>query len=204
MIMNKPLMTLLQIPWQSGLQFKVDALKYRHMNCYLSIIRDRDAGSVSLDPVDGSPVIAYTMSPFDRKHAVLGLAATAKLCYIQGAREILPMVPNIPRFECHKSDRDPSDAEFAEWLERLERADLSPSAATLNSAHQMGSCRMSIDQDNGVVDETGKVWGTSGLYVADASVLPSASGVNPMITVMTVSDHIARGIAASLSEGLLS
>ncbi|EMR63758.1 putative long chain fatty alcohol oxidase protein [Eutypa lata UCREL1] len=139
-----------------GAAMFVDALKYRHMNCYLSIIRDRDAGSVSLDPVDGSPVIAYTMSPFDRKHTVLGLAATAKLCYIQGAREILPMVPNIPRFECHKSDRDPSDAEFAEWLERLERADLSPSAATLNSAHQMGSCRMSIDQDNGVVDETGK------------------------------------------------
>ena len=198
MIMNQPLMTLLQIPWQNGLQFKMDALKYRHMNCYLSIIRDRDAGNVSLDPVDGSPVIAYTMSPFDRKHAVLGLAATAKLCYVQGAREILPMVPNIPPFQCHKSDRDLSDTEFVEWVERLERADLSPSAAILNSAHQMGSCRMSTSQKDGVVDETGKVWEADDLYIADASVLPTASGVNPMITIMTIADHIARGIAASL------
>lgn len=191
-------MTLLQIPWQSGLQFKLDALKYRQMNCFISIIRDRDAGSVSPDPVDGSPIVSYTMSPFDRKHAVRGLAATAKLCYIQGARELLPMVPDIPPFKCHKSYRDLNDAEFVEWIQRLERADLSPSAATLNSAHQMSSCRMSISPKYGVVDETGKVWGTDDLYVADASVLPSASGVNPMVTVMTVADHIARGVAASL------
>ncbi|KAK7751863.1 hypothetical protein SLS62_006164 [Diatrype stigma] len=186
------------IPWQSGLQFKLDALKYRHMNCYLSIVRDRDAGNVSPDPTDGSPVVAYTMSAFDRKHAILGLVATAKLCYIQGARELLPMVPNMPPFQCHKANRDLNDVEFVEWLGKLEKADLSPSAAVLNSAHQMGSCRMSASQKYGVVDETGKVWGIEGLYVADASVLPSASGVNPMITVMTIADHIARGIAASL------
>lgn len=191
-------MTLLQISWQNGLQFKLDALKYRHMNCYLSIVRDRDAGSVSPDPNDGTPVVAYTMSPFDRKHAMIGLAATAKLCYIQGAREILPMVPNMPPLQCHRSSRDLNDTEFVAWLGKLEKADLSPSAAVLNSAHQMGSCRMSTSQKNGVVDETGKVWGTEDLYVADASVLPSASGVNPMITVMTIADHIARGIAATL------
>jgi choline dehydrogenase-like flavoprotein len=33
-----------------------------------------------------------------------------------------------------------------------------------------------------------------GLYVADASVFPTSSGVNPMITIMAIADHIARGI----------
>jgi choline dehydrogenase-like flavoprotein len=36
------------------------------------------------------------------------------------------------------------------------------------------------------------------LYVADASVFPSASGVNPMITVMAISDWISRGIVDEL------
>lgn len=64
----------------------------------------------------------------------------------------------------------------------------------------MGTCRMGVSERNSVVDPTGKVWGTEGLYVADASVFPSASGVNPMITNMAISDWISRGIARSLEE----
>jgi choline dehydrogenase-like flavoprotein len=33
-----------------------------------------------------------------------------------------------------------------------------------------------------------------GLYVADASTFPSSSGVNPMITIMAIADHVARGM----------
>jgi choline dehydrogenase-like flavoprotein len=34
-----------------------------------------------------------------------------------------------------------------------------------------------------------------GLYVADGSAFPTSSGVNPMITIMAIADHIGRGIA---------
>jgi len=34
-----------------------------------------------------------------------------------------------------------------------------------------------------------------GLYVADASTFPAPSGVNPMITIMAVADHVGRAIA---------
>lgn len=50
------------------------------------------------------------------------------------------------------------------------------------------------------MDPSGKVWGTEGLYVADASVFPSASGVNPMVTTMAISDFISRGIARDLAQ----
>jgi len=33
-----------------------------------------------------------------------------------------------------------------------------------------------------------------GLYVTDASAFPTSSGVNPMITIMAIADHVARGI----------
>lgn len=58
----------------------------------------------------------------------------------------------------------------------------------------MGSNRMSVYPQDGVVDPQGRVWGTEGLYVSDASIFPSASGVNPMVTNMAISDWISRGI----------
>jgi choline dehydrogenase-like flavoprotein len=65
---------------------------------------------------------------------------------------------------------------------------------------QMGTNRMSSHPSKGVVDPSGAVWGTKNLYVADASVFPSASGVNPMVTNMAISDSISRRIANGLNE----
>jgi len=65
----------------------------------------------------------------------------------------------------------------------------------------MGSNRMSARAKDGVVDPTGRVWGAENLYVSDASVFPSASGVNPMITNMAISDWISRGVSKELKKG---
>lgn len=56
----------------------------------------------------------------------------------------------------------------------------------------MGSNPMGSKPSNSAVSPRGKVWGTENLYVADASVFPTASGVNPMITTMGVSRSIAK------------
>lgn len=48
------------------------------------------------------------------------------------------------------------------------------------------SNRMGTKPSNSVVDPRGRVWGTQSLYIADASVLPTASGVNPMISCVTL------------------
>lgn len=39
---------------------------------------------------------------------------------------------------------------------------------------------MGTNPRKSVVDPRGRVWGTDNLYVADASIFPSSSGVNPM------------------------
>jgi choline dehydrogenase-like flavoprotein len=39
------------------------------------------------------------------------------------------------------------------------------------------------------------VRGVEGLYVADASLFPASSGVNPMITVMALAKIVAEGIS---------
>ena len=44
------------------------------------------------------------------------------------------------------------------------------------SMHQMGSCRMGSSPQNSVTDSQGHCWDVAGLYVADASCFPTASG----------------------------
>ncbi|KAI1410737.1 long-chain fatty alcohol dehydrogenase [Hypoxylon sp. FL1857] len=195
-----PHTTFFQVPWYGGLQFKLDAIKYRQMNCFMALTRDRGSGSITPNPNDGSPVITYTPSPFDRSNMVAGVEAISKLCYIQGATELLPVVPGLPRFRSSKAahDRDVNDADFAEWLCRLRASDPKPSTSIYGSGHQMGTCRMSTNPTTGVVNEHGAVWGTENLYVADASVFPSGSGSNPMVTIMAIADYISRGISQQM------
>lgn len=61
-------------------------------------------------------------------------------------------------------------------------------------AHQCGTLRMSETHLSGVVNPRGESWEVPGLYVADASVFPSSSAVNPALTVMAnairTADHI--------------
>jgi choline dehydrogenase-like flavoprotein len=62
----------------------------------------------------------------------------------------------------------------------------------MSATHVFGSCRMSLG--DGAVDENGRVLGTRGLYLVDASIFPSPSAVNPQATIMALSDVISRRI----------
>jgi len=65
-------------------------------------------------------------------------------------------------------------------------------------AHQCGTLRMSATADSGVVSPWGEAWEVPGLYVADSSVFPSSSAVNPALTVMAnairTADNIMEGM----------
>ncbi len=63
----------------------------------------------------------------------------------------------------------------------------------------MSTARMGQDPATSVVDLNGAVWGHAGLYVADASLFPTATGVNPMLTIMAIADHVAGCIIRGMS-----
>ncbi|OAQ70462.1 GMC oxidoreductase domain-containing protein [Pochonia chlamydosporia 170] len=206
---NIPYATYSVQSWRNGVDAKLLAMKYRHIGTFISLTRDRDTGRVYPDPRKGTPRIDYNTSDFDREHTIEGLIALAKICYVSGATEIRPhlqhLEPFVPsdggkRQAEHQPGKDPefTDPDFAAWLRELRAADNKPPTALWMSAHQMGSCRMSASEDTGVVDMSGRVWGAKNLYVADASVFPSASGVNPMVTAMALADWISRGVASEL------
>ncbi|KAK4691797.1 long-chain-alcohol oxidase, partial [Lecanoromycetidae sp. Uapishka_2] len=189
--------------WNGGLDFKMLCAKMPHMTSHIALTRERDSGRVYPDPVDGKCRIAYTPSAFDKKHTMEGVLALAKIAYVQGAKEIITTTVGMPPFErsddaAANSGDGINDPAFQAWLAEVKKRGLNPPETGWGSAHQMGTCRMASTPRAGVVDPEGKVWGAEGLYVADASVFPSASGVNPMITNMAISDWISRGIAKGL------
>ena len=58
--------------------------------------------------------------------------------------------------------------------------------------HPLGTARADRDPAAGVVDEDLKLHGLDGLYVSDASVVPSSLGVNPQITIMALAHRLGR------------
>ncbi len=57
--------------------------------------------------------------------------------------------------------------------------------------HPLGTARASADPAHGVVDADLALHSAEGLYVADGSVVPSALGVNPQITIMAMATRLA-------------
>lgn len=196
-----PSFVLPLLPWSSGPDFKLLAASMRNMTGFISLARDSQTGRVYPDPVDGRCRVAYTPSALDRRHCLTGLEALAKIAYVAGASSLLTTTAGVPTFQCAAKapgSPDITDSAFQEWLAIVNAKGLPIPDASFGSAHQMGTCRMSNSARTGVVNPQGKVWGVEALYVADASVFPSASGVNPMVTNMAISDWISRGISREL------
>ena len=156
------------------------------------------------DPHDERmPRIKYTASARDRAGVLAGQVGAARMVYALGALEIDAMTPAVERWRRSEGvGKKVNDEAFEVWLSQLKARGVvgRPEECLMGSAHQMGTCRMSGSRDRGVVDGEGKVWGCEGLWVADASVFPSASGVNPMVTNMGISEWIARGIVGGRDQ----
>ncbi|EYE98796.1 putative long chain fatty alcohol oxidase [Aspergillus ruber CBS 135680] len=192
-------------PWRDGLDYKMWAAKFPRMSGFITLTKERDAGRVYPDPVDGRCRIDYTVSSYDRKHMLEALIATAKIAYISGAREFHSSCRALPPFIRSSDSKEASEgtnsADLQEWIAEVRRhPPLDPERTLFASAHQMGTCRMGKSPRTSVVDADCRVWGTKGLYVLDASVFPSASGVNPMVTNMAIADWASRNITKSMAR----
>jgi choline dehydrogenase-like flavoprotein len=62
----------------------------------------------------------------------------------------------------------------------------------------MGSCRIGADPATSAVGPDHQTHEVEGLFVADASLFPTASGVNPMLSVMALAHRAAGRVAARL------
>jgi choline dehydrogenase-like flavoprotein len=134
----------------------------------------------------GSQRLSYRLTRDEAAQIQFGIARAAEIHFAAGATEVYPNVrplPVLPRGRL---------AEFESM--RLRPADL-----RLEAFHPMSTAGMGSEPSACVTAPDGSVHGAEGLYVADASMLPTSVGVNPMMTVIACSAHVARGVAESLS-----
>lgn len=114
----------------------------------------------------------------------------------------------------HRYGTDPSGYDrqvLAESLELLERMIAQPDLARIlgdrvpgpgdplvnivNYCHPAGSCKMGPETDPlAVVDHTGQVHGVSGLFVADASIMPAITRGNINLPTAMIGARIAAGL----------
>jgi cholesterol oxidase len=71
------------------------------------------------------------------------------------------------------------------------------------TVHPLGGCPMGDSGVDGVVDFAGRVFSDDGriyrgLYVSDASVIPTSLGVNPLWTITALAEWIAGHVTADL------
>jgi choline dehydrogenase-like flavoprotein len=183
-----PSLQALAAPWESAAQH-LERMRQLPRTALVGILlRDRFGGRVRVDR-DGNPIIDYRLSRYDAGHLGRALAGAAELLEAAGAREIwAPLARFI-------SYRPGASGAREDWLARVDAAGWGPNELLLVTFHQMASCRMGASRRTSVVDAENKVWGIRNLYVADASTFPSASGVNPMLTVMAIAHRAAAIIA---------
>ena len=201
-----PPLFLPTFPWRDGLDYKMFVSRMDRMTNFITLAREKHPGRVYPDPVDGRIRVAYTSSAFDRKHIVEALIACAEIAYVSGAREFHTTYGDMRPFvrQVSESAEDGvNSAALQSWIAELRRkSPLDAEKGVFASAHQMGTCRMGTSAKHSVVDPNCRVWGTKGLYVLDASVFPSASGVNPMITNLAIANWASRNVAQSTQTRL--
>jgi choline dehydrogenase-like flavoprotein len=158
---------------------------YPHLAMFGFMVADEAVGRVW--PVPGrSPFIRYSLHPDDKARVQRGLDVLAELFFAAGAERIF--LPIAGREE---------QATLAAARAAI-GAELDPMALEMAAFHPLGTARMAASARAGVVDSDLETWEVGGLYVVDGSVVPSALGVNPQITIMGLATRAAETIAARL------
>lgn len=187
----------LSTPWESGRQHKEYMLQSKHVVPLIVLVRDKNGGRITLDK-HGEPVLDYPLGDFEQRMLQLGTAEGIKLHLAAGARAVATLHSQRTMLEAPAgTDVIPQDR-VAPFMRDARTRGLAPNKILLFSAHQMGTCRMAADPARGVIGDDNAVFGLKGLYVADGSAFPTASGVNPMLTILAIAHRAAQAIKAAL------
>lgn len=178
------------IPWSGARDHRREMQQVRRAAPFIVLTRDSSAGRVRVTS-GGQPYFDYKLGKEEKRLIKHGMATVARIHHAAGADRIITLHTSRVVWE-----REAAGGSIERFCREIEKASTSPNRLPLFSAHQMGTCRMGSDRAAAVCDSRGAVFGLSGAYVADASLFPASSGVNPMITVMALARHVARGLTA--------
>jgi choline dehydrogenase-like flavoprotein len=174
-------------PWMNGAHHKDLMSRFKFGATFIMLLRDNGHGRVVID-ANGESVPFYSLDdPLDLRNARVAIDRLARLHEAAGAQEIMSAAARPPHW------RRGDDLE--RFIERAQRVPQRAGGQKLFSAHQMGTARMGTDPQTSVANPFGELHDVKGVWIGDGSAFPTASGTNPMVTIMALARRTAFAIA---------
>jgi choline dehydrogenase-like flavoprotein len=148
-------------------------------------LRAQAQGSVR--SLGGRPLVRYALTPADVRLARRATRVLVDLFLAAGSREVFPGVPGMPHVV--RTREEAAALELAGPLDAR--------AYSMSMTHLFGTARLGSDPATSVVGLDLQHHDVRGLYVADSSVFPSNTGVNPQVAIMALAHCCAEGIAGA-------
>jgi choline dehydrogenase-like flavoprotein len=163
-----------------GEELKAGIERFENLGVIGVHLSERSEGRVS-----ASGRVTYKLRDDDARELVYGIGRAADLLFAAGAVEVYPQIHGVARLAPGEQTAL-ADGRFG------------PGDLRLEAFHPLGTARMGADAGAAAVGPTGESHAVPGLWIADASLMPTSLKVNPMITVMACARRVAGQLAARL------
>jgi choline dehydrogenase-like flavoprotein len=156
--------------------------RFRHLTAAGVLVGTTKTGRLR-SALTGGVDIDYTPGEEDVKTLIGALKLLGRIYLAAGAKRVMPST-----FRFHEFTDESQLDELDEYVKHS-------SYLSIGTGHPQGGNALSGDSGKGVVDPSFRVHGFENLFVCDASVFPTATTVNPQLTVMALADYAAPAIA---------
>tara|TARA_B100000953_G_scaffold277276_1_gene251999 strand:- start:231 stop:734 length:504 start_codon:yes stop_codon:yes gene_type:complete len=164
--------------------------KYKYCGIYYAMIRGTGKGRIRVMPFSPNPFVSYELSQGDWKNMALCTKYLAEIMFAAGAEQVFPSI------ESHQSWRN-----MDEVNEETKNHNFPKTKTYLSTIHLFSSCPLGENRNLSnplcVTDSFGKLHDYENIFVADASIIPEAPGVNPQATVMGLAYRVADAFLSS-------
>ncbi len=169
----QPVIAMAVMPWREPQDFRARMAQLKNTSAIGVLLRDRGAGRVTIDR-EGHPVSSYNLSDFDRRHMQRGFRGAAEILENAGARRIYSPHAKLCSYQPGKS------------------------GSIESFVKDMDAARMGDSPGTSATNPNGETWEVKNLYVMDGSSFPSASGVNPMISIEAIAHRNALALSTRI------
>jgi choline dehydrogenase-like flavoprotein len=177
-------------PWESAAEHAELVAQLPRITGIGLLLRDRSEGEVRIGR-GGGPRVRYRLSAEDIRHVRAGVDGAAQILEAAGARRIFSSHARLVSYE-------PGTGSRSQFVRDADAVGYAPGRCTFYAFHPMGAARLGRSPKTSATKPTGETWDARGIYVMDGSSFPSASGVNPMITIEAIAHLNATRLAAKL------
>jgi choline dehydrogenase-like flavoprotein len=158
--------------------------EWRNCGMYYAMVRGVGTGTVRPMPGLAEPLVRYALAGVDWTNLGLGVARLGQAMFAAGATHVYPSIAGHPGWTSLDS-----------CIEFAHRA-LPANRTNLMTIHLFSSCPPGEDLVRCATDSFGRIHGTENVFLADASQIPEAPGVNPQLTIMAMALRNAEAFLA--------